>query len=487
MGCGNTKEIKADIPFTKRRLLALSQNMEAFNREYKIEEKLFEKESEKIFLITHLPSGQKRLMRSIKTKIVKDISEIDQMTTLDHPNLIKTYEYFIDNESYHIITEYMEGGKLQDKLDIIQFFNERNASKISQQMFSAVSYLHENKITFKLLTCSSIYFESTKEGNYNIKLLYLGHSLYNAKNNLIKQLKADPVYLAPETHTQKIYNDRSDVWSLGVILYMLLCGYPPFRGRDRTDTLEKVVIGKYSLDSHDWDNISEEAKDLVRKTLIYENSKRASAKECLKHPWLAKFRSKEQKQYAKLRINTLTIFQNMKSFHKAVVEYLIHQHSTDINYSNLKKIFKELDHDGKGYLSYDEMKKAWKNTHNDEVLCDKEFDNYFNLVDLNGNKIIEYEEFLKVTVNYEDLLSEKNLSKAFKFLDKINSGFISVDDIKNSFHGHDAKENEELAIELLREIDIKATEKISFDEFKDIVKELKKNKSLMDSLTDSNN
>ena len=379
MGCSGTKEqIKKIDPKVESRRMAVLSNMSEFEKDYIIEEKLFEKKSEKIFLVTHVPSNQKRILRSIKSNIIKDLREIDQMTNLDHPNLIKTYEYFIDHENYHIISEYIEGGKLQDKLQRIQYFNEKNASIIMQQLFSALAYLHENKYLFKHLTCSSIYFESQVEGNYNVKLLYLGHSLYNAKNSLLRELKADPAYLAPETH-KKMYNEKSDVWSLGVILYMLLCGYPPFNGKDRIDTMEKVVIGKYSIDSHQWDNITDEAKDLVKKTLTYDFKKRASAKECMKHNWLTKFKkNKDEKKYPILRINTLTVFQSMKSFHKAVIEYLIHQHSTDKNYSNLNKIFKELDVDGKGYLSYEDMKKAYMNFYQDASFCEKEFDNFFN-------------------------------------------------------------------------------------------------------------
>jgi calcium-dependent protein kinase len=486
MGCSGTKEqIKKQDSKVKNRRMVVISNISDFETDYKIKEKLFEKESEKIFLVQHLPSGENRIMRSIKKKIIKDINEIDQMAMLDHPNLIKTYEYYIDQESYHIISEYMEGGKLQDKLEKIQFFNEKNASIIMLQLLSSLSYLHDKKLLFKHLTCSSIYFESSKEGNYNIKLLYLGHSLYSAKNSKLRDIKSDPVYLAPETH-KKIYNEKSDVWSLGVILYMLLCGYPPFEGKDRTDTLEKIVLGKYSMDAHEWDAITDNAKDLVKNTLTYDFKKRSSAKECLKHNWLTKIKKNEQKEYPKLKINNLSIFQSMKSFHKAVIEYLIHQHSTDINYNNLKKIFKDLDVDANGYLSYEDMKKAWKNCYTDDTCCGIEFDNFFNLADLKGNKRIEYEEFLRLTVNYEDLLSEKNLLKAFKFFDKNNTGVININDIKNSFVGHGTQDNEELAKQLMRELDIKTTDEISFEDFKSIVNELKKDKTLMHSLVENN-
>ena len=126
-------------------------------------------------------------------------------------------------------------------------------------------------------------------------------SLFFSKHIRVRALKDDPSYIAPEVH-KEVYDEKSDMWTLGVILYTLLCGYTPFQGKDRTEILEKVIKGKYSINSHEWDIISDEAKDLLKRLLSYNLRSRPSAKECLQHPWLS---LNQRNNFGIKRLNTI--------------------------------------------------------------------------------------------------------------------------------------------------------------------------------------
>ena len=207
-------------------------------------------------------------------------------------------------------------------------------------------------------------------------------------------------------------------------------------------------------------------------------------KECLQHPWFFL----NQKNNAGLkRLNTIDFhfIKSSKKLNKAVIEYLIHQNATNKIYSNLRKIFKQIDVAGNGFLSYEDMKNAWKKCYAKNCRCDLEFDKFFYMADVNKNKRVEWEEFLKLTLNYEDLLSEKNLKCVFQFFDKDNTGRISKQNLKDSFSGEEDEINE-LARSLLLEINKFADdEEISFDFFKSIIMEIKNNDNLMRKM-DSN-
>ena len=199
--------------------------------------------------------------------------------------------------------------------------------------------------------------------------------------------------------------------------------------------MASVVKGKYSIDSREWENVSKEAKNLLKKMLTYDVSKRPSAEECLKDPWIVKHKKDDDNIQVDLDSNRLNLIDTHKlsSKHKlqqASVAYIVHQISTNDLAKNLRTIFKQMDESGDGKLSYEELKNGWKKYFKDTI-SEIEFDALIKLMDQDNDQYIEYEEFLRITINREIVLSEKNLEMAFSFFDKDKSGKLSAEELKH--------------------------------------------------------
>lgn len=223
------------------------------------------------------------------------------MQLLDHPNVLKLYEYFEDAKNVYLITELCTGGELFDRIIKEEFFSERVAAKIFKQILQPLNYCHSQGIAHRDLKPENFLFE-TDDPDSDLKVIDFGLSkilknpqlqdgLANQKAN-VKDLDrmntraGTPNYISPEVLAGN-YGVECDLWSAGCILYILLCGYPPFYGDDDQQILEMVQRGKFDFDGEEWDEISKEAKDLIKK-LICRPEKRLTAAEALQHKWFKK-------------------------------------------------------------------------------------------------------------------------------------------------------------------------------------------------------
>ena len=249
---------------------------------------------------------------------------------LDHPNVIKLFEIYEDEDDVYLVQELWTGGELFDYIVNQEFLSERQASNIFQQVLHSVMYCHKNGVCHRDLKPENFMFESTKEGA-NLKLIDFGLSCNYFKTNNIGEQRymrmttraGTAFFMAPEVLEQN-YSNACDMWSWGVILYVMLWGYPPFDGDTEEEILLSVQTGEYDFNDEVWDNVSDEAKDLIQKLLWAEND-RLSPKEALEHPWL-KNQSKGDKSKAETLgpnlIKRLKHFQKAKNFKKAVLTFI---------------------------------------------------------------------------------------------------------------------------------------------------------------------
>lgn len=189
-----------------------------------------------------------------------------------------------------------------------------------------------------------------------IKLLDFGLS---KKANQAKTATGTPFYMAPEIVMGHSYDWHCDIWSLGVLLYILLSGYMPFPAKSRTELFDKITDGKYNFDHKEFYKVSPEAKDLITQMLKLSASKRPSAAKILEHPWFSKFNEKEQSSDEGLDIDVLMRLKSYKGetfFKRAAMNILVKMSSED-QLKNLSAKFKEMDLDGTGMISMSEIKK----------------------------------------------------------------------------------------------------------------------------------
>ncbi|XP_061241211.1 serine/threonine-protein kinase Chk2 isoform X3 [Bos javanicus] len=215
-------------------------------------------------------------------------TEIEILKKLNHPCIIKIKDFF-DAEDYYIVLELMEGGELFDRVVGHKRLKEATCKLYFYQMLLAVQYLHENGIIHRDLKPENVLLSSPKE-DCLIKITDFGQSKILGETSLMRTLCGTPTYLAPEVLNSfgtAGYNRAVDCWSLGVILFICLSGYPPFsEHKTQVSLKDQITSGKYNFIPEVWAEVSEKALDLVKKLLIVDPKARFTTEEALRHPWL---------------------------------------------------------------------------------------------------------------------------------------------------------------------------------------------------------
>ncbi|XP_007461209.1 PREDICTED: serine/threonine-protein kinase Chk2 isoform X3 [Lipotes vexillifer] len=215
-------------------------------------------------------------------------TEIEILKKLNHPCIIKIKDFF-DAEDYYIVLELMEGGELFDRVVGNKRLKEATCKLYFYQMLLAVQYLHENGIIHRDLKPENVLLSSQKE-DCLIKITDFGQSKILGETSLMRTLCGTPTYLAPEVLNSfgtAGYNRAVDCWSLGVILFICLSGYPPFsEHKTHVSLKDQITSGKCNFIPEVWAELSEKALDLVKNLLIVDPKARFTTEEALRHPWL---------------------------------------------------------------------------------------------------------------------------------------------------------------------------------------------------------
>eukprot|EP00300_Choanocystis_sp_HF-7_P020669 c20648_g2_i1.p1 GENE.c20648_g2_i1~~c20648_g2_i1.p1 ORF type:complete len:863 (+),score=160.72 c20648_g2_i1:197-2590(+) len=215
-------------------------------------------------------------------------TEVHVIAGFDHPRLVKFREVIRTPNHFVLVTELVKGGELFDKIVQMKKFSEGTARDLMWQILDAVEVLHINGVLHRDLKPENILLsEEGPDGSLQIKLTDFGLAIYYDEDNPISHLAGTPEYAAPEVLSRKNYGYPCDMWSLGVILYIMLCGFPPFYGPTPSHVINKVTAGSYKFPKPHWDQISDQARDLVTKLLDLNPETRYTIRQVRKHPWMA--------------------------------------------------------------------------------------------------------------------------------------------------------------------------------------------------------
>jgi len=216
--------------------------------------------------------------------------EIDIMKQLDHPHVLKLFEVFETDEIIALVMELVNGGELFYKIVEKGNYSEKDAASIVHQMIRGVEYLHGRGIAHRDLKPENLLcmIEDSKEYQpFRVVIADFGLSKTFGGGEALETSCGTPDYVAPEVITAEgTYDNSVDMWSCGVITYVLLCGFSPFLSSNQTGLFEKIMKAEYDFPDPEWTHISEQAKDFIRKLLVKEPEKRYTAAQCLTHPWL---------------------------------------------------------------------------------------------------------------------------------------------------------------------------------------------------------
>ena len=460
----------------------ISKNKGVLEEEYQILRPLAEGGYGQVYLVKHIKIEKERAMKVIPIKSKnaeeKTDEEIELLKNLDHPNIVKLFEYFCDDEKYYLITEYCEGGDLFNLIRSKRVFSEPSAAYIMYQIFRALIYCHytHHLIHRDIKPENIVVYRQNKAGEdlYDVKLIDFGISkIFNKleKNNDSK-IRGSLNYIAPEV-LQNNFNEKCDIWSCGVILYVLVIGTYPFNGKDKDDILNKIQHGSYTFPSEFTKKASSEIRNLIHQCLKVNPDERISAKDALNHPFFKLYETKEYfihvtEAFLNKTINNLKKYEIKNNLQELTFQYIVHN-SPEIEEINLlNRVFSKFNQNNDGKMTKEELKKGllkylFKGKKN-KASAEKEANEIFNKLDQNNNGYIECEEFVRAGIDKKLLKDRKVLEFTFNFLDKDRNGEISYEELKEVFDVKN-RENEKALLDLLKSIDNDLNGQISFEEY----------------------
>ena len=444
----------------------------------------------KVFLAKNKKLNMNFAMKIIK-KAFSDIqedekimNEINILRKLDHPNILKINDFYLTKDEYIIITEFCPEGELFYEIKNFAPFDEALAGWYMKQIFSAFNYCHKSKIIHRDLKPENILIAQRNKKRFNtIKIIDFGTAMLFSKKD--KNLTGSIYYLAPEIISKnRTYTEKCDIWSCGIIMYILLTGRPPFNGATDEDVLKNILKNQIDLEKYPLSVTSSKAKNLLKKLLESDPKKRITAEEALNDEWFKcrQVMTKETSALFKVKnpdilLNNLINYKSDNPLRCAVLAYLVHNNMQLDQVHDAIKLFNKLDINGDGQISKDELYiglKDYLEMSGDELK--KKVDIIFNNIDTDHNGYIEYEEFIRAAVNKNYFLSTNYLRFAFDYFDRDKNGYISFDEIKQVFFANeknkkDSKAKEQL-LKCFNESDTNRNGNLTFDEFINMTKKI---------------
>eukprot|EP01022_Parablepharisma_sp_SALTPOND_P019739 TRINITY_DN3411_c0_g1_i1.p1 TRINITY_DN3411_c0_g1~~TRINITY_DN3411_c0_g1_i1.p1 ORF type:complete len:545 (-),score=58.97 TRINITY_DN3411_c0_g1_i1:101-1735(-) len=410
-----------------------------------------------------------------KSELVND--EIEILKQLDHPHIARFYEYYQDELYYYLIMEYCPGGDLLSFLTKYKSIRERDAANFLRQLLSALDYCHRNHIVHRDIKPENIVLE--KPGITSaLKVIDFGRSKILKPQAKLLEFAGSLFYLAPEVAANEEYDEKCDVWSAGVILYLLICGKPPFYGANKEETLSLIKKGTVTFYGPAWKRVSSDIKNLLLKMLAKSPENRITASQARVHPWVINAFKKPEDISSSLALplENLRSFYTQHTLQKAVLTFIASQLMDHDQEQPLRKLFSAFDTDDDGQISKDELVLGYKSLNMYEDAAEKEAKEVIRHVDLNINGTIDYNEFLVANLKRQQISSERNLKEAFRFFDQKQKGYIDIEDLRRIFGGICS---EEKLFTIVDDVDMNHDGKISFEEFKEMMnKHLLSSKSL---------
>lgn len=306
-------------------------------------------------------------------------------------------------------------------------FCEYNAIKIIQEVLSAILYCHKNNIVHRDIKAENVMF-SDKDLESTIKLIDFGISLKFQKNHKIKDKTGTILYVAPEV-LKGSYDEKCDIWSCGVLMYLILCGYPPFYGNSRRSVMKKILHQDVKFDAAIWTRISSEAKDLIKMMLLKDPEKRPSCEEVLNHSW---FRNRDSdneipKLTTKSYLESMRKFDASSKLSQAIMTFIVSNMTFKEASKEILLVFRELDDNCDGKITKAELIKGFSKIYGfkDKKTIEEEVRLIMGDLDTNNSGSIDYTEFLVACMNREKMLSKQMVQVAFQAFDLNNDGVIT--------------------------------------------------------------
>ncbi|KAG5242678.1 calcium-dependent protein [Salix suchowensis] len=405
------------------------------------------------YLCTDKETGENFACKSISKRKLRTDVDIE-----DHPNLVTLKDTYEDANAVHLVMELCEGGELFDRIVARGRYTERAAAAVTKTIVEVVQICHEHGVMHRDLKPENFLFGNKKE-NAPLKAIDFGLSVF------FKPV-GSPYYMAPEV-LKRNYGQEIDVWSAGVVLYILLCGVPPFWAETEQGVAQAIIRSVIDFKRDPWPRVSDNAKDLVRKMLDPDPKCRPTAQQVLDHPWLQNAKKAPDVSLGETVRSKLKQFSIMNKLKKRALR-VIAEHLSVEEVAGIKEGFQVMDTGNNGKINIDELRVGLQKL--GQHVPESDLQILMEVGDIDRDGYLDYGEFVAITVHLRKMGNDEHLREAFKFFDKNQSGYIEIDELRDALADEVDGSNEEVINAIINDVDTDKDGKISYEEFGTMMK-----------------
>ncbi|CAK7346120.1 unnamed protein product [Dovyalis caffra] len=419
------------------------------------------------YLCTEKATGRKYACKSIsRRKIVseEDIEDVRrEILILQHltgePNIVEFRGAYEDKQNLHLVMELCSGGELFDRILAKGTYSEKEAATIFRQIVNVVhASLSPTREEAQRPEPQTFHGKHAAKLSTN-QLMVLSNNNAAARK-VYKDIVGTPYYFAPEL-LRRSYGKEVDVWSAGIILYILLSGMPPFWAETEKGVFDAILEGNLDLHSDPWPNISSSAKDLIKKMIRTDPKRRITAAQALEHPWMKVDGEASDKPIDSAVLIRMKQFRAMNKLKKLALK-VIAENLSEEEIKGSKQMFSNMDTDRSGTITYDELKSGlWRLG---SKLTEVEIKQLMDAADVDKSGTLDYVEFMTATMHRHRLDKEENLYKAFQYFDTANRGFITREELRQAMAQYGMGDDATID-EVIEDVDTDKDGNIHYEDF----------------------
>ncbi|KAL6987127.1 Calcium-dependent protein kinase 14 [Sarracenia purpurea var. burkii] len=406
--------------------------------------------------------------KKLRTQIdIEDVRrEVKIMKNLPpHPNIVRLKDTYEDDNGVHLVMELCEGGELFDRIVARGHYTERAAAFVTRTVVEVIQMCHKHGVMHRDLKPENFLFANKKETSA-LKAIDFGLSVFFKPGERFNEIVGSPYYMAPEV-LKRDYGPEIDVWSAGVILYILLCGVPPFWAETEQGVAQAIIQSVIDFKRDPWPKVSYNAKDLVKKMLNRDPTRRLTAPQVLAHPWLQNAKKAPNVSLGESVRARLKQFSVMNKLKKNALK-VIAEHLSVEEVAGIKEGFELMDINNKGKINLDELREGLQKL--GHQIPDSDLHILMEAGDVDNDGHLNYGEFVAISVHLRKMSSDDHLQKAFDFFDQNRSGYIEIEELMDALAEEDETNNEEVINAIIQDVDTDKDGRISYEEFASMMK-----------------
>ncbi|XP_008796072.1 calcium-dependent protein kinase 20-like [Phoenix dactylifera] len=408
--------------------------------------------------------SKKKLRTAVDIEDVR--REVEIMRHLPrHPNIVSLKDTYEDEDAIHLVMELCEGGELFDRIVARGHYTERAAAVVTRTIVEVVQMCHKHGVMHRDLKPENFLFANKKE-TAPLKAIDFGLSVFFKPGECFNEIVGSPYYMAPEV-LKRNYGPEIDVWSAGVILYILLCGVPPFWAETEQGVAQAIIHSVIDFKRDPWPKVSNNAKDLVRQMLDPDPKRRLTAQQVLEHPWLQNAKKAPNVPLGETVRARLQQFSVMNKFKKRALR-VVAEHLSVEEVADIKEMFEKMDVKGNGRITLEELKSGFHRL--GHQIADADVQILMEAADVDGNGALDYGEFVAVSIHVKKMGNDEHLCKAFSYFDQNNSGYIEIEELRNALADDLGPNHEEVINAIICDVDTDKDGRISYEEFATMMK-----------------